>query len=956
MSSGAGSIRLLLSLIEELRAAGVSPRRFEEAASTLFPPLRDKYKGIAALYRLFDEEMQRLGLEDQTTLYRRAIARLSAGVSDDEPLPSVLHGIREVCVSQMYDLTWFQVEMLRALARVVGVKVTIPWESSRPEVFGYVSTTLARLESLGGENLRLDLEFDDLGSDDALSPLRRRFLSTSPVTEDTENTPRVITARGHYPQCEAIGREVRRLLDEGTPASDMAVAFRDLSVYGPMMEDVFRRYRIPLSLRRGMPLAMSPLVKSALAVFEIIESRFEREEMLRLLKSAYFEPFLNKPGGAPFAPEEVEGHILKAGVIDDREGGGWEQRLRAYAAREGSPDIVALREGASACLVRLKTLGKPMSVPDFCNAFRRFLMNAGLYRMALAPSETFERDARALALLEETLTDMAETYRRIEGREVMTPAAFYRLLLSAMEGKSIESPSEEGVAVLSFHDMRGLRAPYLFLGGLNEGEVPAPPSPDPLMPDAQRQALNSALKKKVFRSRAERAQAEPLLFAMALAAGERITLSWSCTDISGRETLPSFYLRELGVANARKDPAAGFPPLADAMEPQEVETALFRNLFGRSRVDEEGLSNAITLVLPGRLSSMDTLMATVRRETLRQVVESGGMVTAGPFSGLLSDDEIRRVIRERVFPDGRPEAQPWSPTALERYAACPFAFFAERVLGILAEEKPSIEVERSEEGSLVHAALREGFLRLRDRGYLPLSGREEEREVFFGAVMQVIRRWEEERPLGNPVLWQARKDELLTVLGWMFNHEPALEQGGFVPSHFEVAFGDENCPMTLCGLQGEQVALKGRIDRVDMKEGGLRVVDYKHSSDDKKKNFSKPETWGVSSFQLPVYLMAAKRLFPEHAAQMEALIYLLKKYDKPYQSSGNADELLTEDTERRRTMAAEGSPAFIDRTVALVERMRSGDFSVYPADCPDYCDYRGVCRYEKRGKGGDNAE
>ena len=52
----------------------------------------------------------------------------------------------------------------------------------------------------------------------------------------------------------------------------------------------------------------------------------------------------------------------------------------------------------------------------------------------------------------------------------------------------------------------------------------------------------------------------------------------------------------------------------------------------------------------------------------------------------------------------------------------------------------------------------------------------------------------------------------------------------------------------------------------------------------------------------------------------------------------------------------EGTPAFIERIVALVERIRSGDFAVWPMECPDYCDYRGVCRYEMRGQGSANGE
>src|SRR6185436_15299967 len=66
---------------------------------------------------------------------------------------------------------------------------------------------------------------------------------------------------------------------------------------------------------------------------------------------------------------------------------------------------------------------------------------------------------------------------------------------------------------------------------------------------------------------------------------------------------------------------------------------------------------------------------------------------------------------------------PLAPTALERYASCPFRFLLERVYRLEAVEEPDriLMMDPRDRGDLVHAVLEATFSGLSEREALPLT-------------------------------------------------------------------------------------------------------------------------------------------------------------------------------------------------------------------------------------------
>ena len=113
----------------------------------------------------------------------------------------------------------------------------------------------------------------------------------------------------------------------------------------------------------------------------------------------------------------------------------------------------------------------------------------------------------------------------------------------ADQTEGLGSLGRTGVAVVSPEQVRGLRFPLVFFGGLVEGLFPARPSPDPLLDDDMRAQL-SARSGARLSTVALRSAESDLLFALTTDAAERslVLVRARSRDGSGAPQLPSRHL------------------------------------------------------------------------------------------------------------------------------------------------------------------------------------------------------------------------------------------------------------------------------------------------------------------------------------------------------------------------------------------------------------------------------
>jgi ATP-dependent helicase/DNAse subunit B len=405
-------------------------------------------------------------------------------------------------------------------------------------------------------------------------------------------------------------------------------------------------------------------------------------------------------------------------------------------------------------------------------------------------------EARALAGGRSALAELREL-ARVAADAAPASAGELAEVLARVEVNSGELPGPGLVSVLDPLQLRARRVRALFLAGMQEGVFPQRTRPHPLVGDAERARVSQGAG-LLLGAQADTLAAERyLLYAVLSRPEELLALSWHQTDDDAGPSSRSLFVDDVC------------------------------DLF------DESLSE-------GRA-----------RRAL------GALDRAAPHGGTAPVPPSRDIADERVLADLRQRV--WSATALERFVACPVAWFVER---LLAPGRLDPDPEPFARGSLAHEALNATFAALGEEtgstrvtpGSLARA-RELLRESLAAAAPRYVLSTSPERAAA---ISRALAADLERYLEHTASLGSTLE-----PREFELGFGhfeeDEQHgePSTLPPFElGGGFKLRGRIDRIDTGAGGeALIVDYKGAT------VTRGERWVPDGkLQVALYMQAAEQL------------------------------------------------------------------------------------------------
>lgn len=180
----------------------------------------------------------------------------------------------------------------------------------------------------------------------------------------------------------------------------------------------------------------------------------------------------------------------------------------------------------------------------------------------------------------------------------------------------------------------------------------------------------------------------------------------------------------------------------------------------------------------------------------------------------------------QVSPCARPapvpprEARPdeISVTQVETLIADPYAFYAQKVLGLRPLDPLDAELGAAEYGTLVHGALHR-FIRRLDKAGGVWPGEDAAAQWFHEAAEQALED-SAVRP-GFAAYWRPRLDR---IGAWVREREAEVRQGGAISRSLTELKGS----YTLRHDDGREVRLTARADRIDIAANGtLHLLDYK---------------------------------------------------------------------------------------------------------------------------------
>jgi ATP-dependent helicase/nuclease subunit B len=401
----------------------------------------------------------------------------------------------------------------------------------------------------------------------------------------------------------------------------------------------------------------------------------------------------------------------------------------------------------------------------------------------------------------------------------------------------------EGVLVGPLSYAVGLDLDLVVVLGLAEGTLPAPVRDDSLLPDGERARAGDELP-----LRRERVGRDHRRLLAALAAADRHLLCVPRGDLrASSERVPSRWLADVAEALAGRPVATDELVAGSAPWLQAVPSFAHAVTHTPVPATDQEYRLRVGAAAPDPLvgCGADVLAARRSRSFTR-------------FDGNLAGVGVPSPVDEIV-----------SPTRLESWAVCPFAYFGRRLLRVEPVEDPEAQLQMSaiDRGALVHQVL-ERFVadvlaRPPDRRPGPEDPWEpDDRALIRRLTEEACQAFEARGATGRPVFWRRDKPQIFAQVERFLDDDEARRRAtGTRPLAAEQAFGlGDDDPVEIPLHDGRPLRFRGSADRIDEAPGGgLLVLDYKTGKADDYRRLSaeNPDERGTR-LQLPVYAQAAR--------------------------------------------------------------------------------------------------
>jgi RecB family exonuclease len=958
-----GFPRALAATLGELRLARVVPGAPGSRAAA----------DVADLARRFEEQLRAAHLAD-----RAAVLTLAARAARDGalgPLRQAPMVLLDVPIAAPAEAAF--VEALIAASPAVLVTAATGDDATLAAV-----RALAARGGAAAPRLAATAATDVAAGDSDLARARAfLFCPTAPPSRDPLGDVLFFSAPGEGREAVEIARRILDAARAGTPFDEMAVLLRAPEVYGSLLEVALHRAGVPAWFARGTSRP-DPAGRAFLALLECALEGLSARRFAEYLSLGQVPPL--EASGAPAAArapwrapdDEILGRAAER--VDDGE------VLPPVADAPPQPDADEhpVIEGTLRAPWRWEQLLVESAVIGGADRWARRL--AGLsaeYRARLSRYREEEADSPRTAGIERDLQNLEHLRRFAEpviGRLAALPASGAwgewiaalealapmvlrhpeRVLtvLAALRPLDVIGPVTLGevrdvlaaelttlaerpprdrygrVFVGTIEQARGRSFEVVFAPGLAERIFPQRPREDPILLDALRRDLGAPLA-----TQDERAHRERLLLRLAVgAARRRLHLSYSRLEqTEARQRVPSFYALEVARALTGRVP-----------EPQRMEREAAAAAGARlAWPAPDDAARAIDEVEHDLASLRALLTSGEARGRARYLFELNDCLARSlrtrwarwnprfsPADGLVRVTDGTRA----VLAAARLGARAYSPSALQKFAVCPYQFFLSAICRLAPREEIARvdQLDPATRGHLFHRVQADAMRGLAAAGHLPLGpdALQGARMVVDRTLDRVAEQYREDLAPAIGRVWQDEVESMRADLR-MWLEQSAAAQAQWSPIAFELAYGLPRDPgndprsveaeVTLAG----GFRLRGIVDLVERRDGGteLRVTDYKTGGNYTRRNMV---VGGGETLQPVLYGLAVEHLLGERV--VESRLYYCTR-------AGGFSERVVPLTAEARARGPEVL-AVVDRAVA------AGFLPAAPrARACRICDFRDVC-------------
>ena len=650
----------------------------------------------------------------------------------------------------------------------------------------------------------------------------------------------------------AAGKILRLVREENLRFRDFAIMTNAMERYEKNIRGILAEYEIPCFIDARRETASHPLVSLLTAFLDILVYDFKYDAMFAYLKS----------GLTQLTTEEIdilENYVLAYGI----KGYKWKQDYWDYGlVREGAEAIEAintLRETVMAPFSPFLELSKTKKLP-----FRSFISLLMEHLNTLQAAETLENWANEASAdgnlnraeehrqIWQLVMDVLEKADDILGKEELTLPEIAKILEAGLEKctMGVIPPTADSLLVGDLERSRLPEIKYLFVLGVNEGVLPSPAMAQGIFTETERDLLTAqgmelanGGKRKVFE--------ENFLIYRGLTKPSRgLWLTYAAADNEGKEQSPSSLIENL----QKLDETLMIEPMQGFTLEETSPEAAFHLLGSEMRKHSE--ETPISPLWQDIYSFFDE---NKNWENRLMMLKKGIGKTGRPER--LAPRTAKALYGKNILS---------SVSRLERFAGCPFSFFAE--YGLKAEERRLYQLHTPDLGSLFHEVLELFSNKLEEDSiqWTDLT-KEHTKDLIETCVDEAAPRLSDRilmESAANKYLIRRLKRVSVKAAWALVQH---LQMGDFTPAGYEVGFGvHEALPPIVIELgDGGSLILNGKIDRVDLLDAEgtryVKIIDYKSGN----KTFSFQDIYYGLQLQLLIYLDAYLKYYKKTGAELK---------------------------------------------------------------------------------------
>ena len=836
--SGNGFIKCMTSAVSELKQYGVTPNDLLAASEKSDDiPLKNKTLELSKILTAYS-------------------AMLTRGYADsDDDLTAALELLREhdfwhdkcVFVDEFKGFTSVEIDILGSCitgAKEVWTAFCTESDSDNTDdtqLFSGIGSVVNRLKNKARENSitissPIKLLHPYRFGNDSLAHLESQIFSLSKEKCDLDenNIVQIFGARNYYYEIEYIASTIKTLVrDDGLKYRDIAVIGRNIEDYKGPLKTVMKRYDIPIFYSVNEGVLSKPLPAFVLSLLRAAVKNYDNDAIFAALKT----------GLTPLSTEQIsiaENYIFTWNI----KGRMWEvpfvQNPRGFIPEFTEEDIEELdtvnlvRDYVYSAINTLRIATDGCNGDGFVKAVYETIEWLGIpERYTEIIKNTYDENrANAYKRVWEVVCDTLEEMGQILKNTVLTLQKFAELLEIMLETLDIGDIPQtlDQVLVGDASLVRPNSPSVVFAIGVNEGVFPMIPESAGIFSDSERRelmdlgvTLADATDKKII-------DEQFIAYKTLTSASDRLYISYSSYDLKGTPLCESSIIEEI----------KKIIPSAIHTHDEEIAADFYCQNYD---------------------SSYHTLARNYRRDTPIRAALVEYFADNDDYSAGLA--ELERASQKTVFKIDDHDLSKklfgsymkLSPSKVEQYHKCSFAYFLES--GLKLKKKKKAELNFLEIGSLIHYALQYLLQKHGGKGLISLSDEDIKSEVLkiLSEYLETYMGGRKDKTKRFKYLY-TRLANTLTKLIVQLAAEFA--QSEFEPVDFELKVGSDGeiPPIELMLPTGGNIRVEGVIDRVDVMSRGkhkyIRIIDYKTGS----KEFKLSDVYYGINMQMLIYLFS----------------------------------------------------------------------------------------------------